>query len=154
MSVLAVLASPVVQALQATPTPIVVHDTVQVVKTVPAVSPELMKAAQLLLLFLTTVGVSLLHQFVKRDKWSAGLNRFLWLVYATIISVVAAYVTGQLSLTVDSAVAFATDFLIALGSGQGVYTLANFYASKSDSVASATDVQSDEQVIPTLTADV
>lgn len=130
------------------PSPQVVQVIKEVVHTVPAVSPELMKAAQLTLLFLSGVGASILHYVLLTSKVSANVNRVIWFVLGLVVTVLAGFVSGDLQLTTSSALDFVTRLLLVLGSSQGWYQFNKFINGLgSQSEAPAVEVPA-ETVIP------
>lgn len=140
-------------------TPVVVTNTVEVIKTVPAVSPELMKGAQVLLLLLSGIGASIFHQiieavFSKREGgWKATTNIALTFAFGLLIAALSAFVTGDLHLTYASGLDFLTTVLIVLGSSQGRYAFKKFVDSLgTDEVESVPAVVVPEVVAPAKAA--
>ena len=130
MSILLAAITNVAQAVVASPTPLpsplVVHDTITKLVTVPAVSPELMKAAQVALLFVAGLGGSWFHQFIealskRKDGFSTGVNVSIQFLFGILVAALAAFVSGNLHLTVDSALDFLASLLVVLGTSQGRY---------------------------------
>lgn len=117
-----------VQSVAATPlpTPEVIVKTVHDVVTVPAATPEVMKSAQLGLLFLAGLGGSWMHQFFealsrRKDGWSTGVNVTLQFLFGVTVAALAAFVNGELQLTFSSVSDFVSSLLVVLGTSQGRY---------------------------------
>lgn len=132
----------------ATATPIIVEHTKEIVTTVPAVTPELMKGAQLALLFLLGIGGSILHQIIERGRWSSNTNRVVLWTYGLLIAVLGSFVAGDLKLTAGSALDLVTNFLLVLGSAEGRYNFNKWVNSIGTSNVVASPIEDQIETTP------
>lgn len=148
------------QAPVAAPAVQVVHDTVVVTKTVPALSATLVTGLMLAGLAIAGWLMSRLHEVFeglskRTDGWSRGVNIVLQVLVGLVVSAVASYINHTLTLSWASAEDFVGQFLIVFGSSQGRYTFFKWVRSlgtSSESVSPVLDAAPAEPVIPVKAA--
>lgn len=138
----------VVQAAPAVAPVVVQHPVIDTVtKVVTQYHTQIVAGASSLLALGLGAGATFVHGILLKDRFSETINEALALIYAAALTVLALFVTGQLTSSLTFSAILAT-YGVTIGGNQGMYLLLHLYSKTS--VPAAPAVPAADEALPVV----